>query len=155
MGGPPRPLGPTPLHTRSGPLILLTTPRPVPSHPQFPGRPRCPVGGSRTPRPHSRPPAPVAQMWTKCPARGRHPPPTAPPPGLSSRCPPPGQPRSRAAALLPPRLSPRCLWGGAGQLGNSCKAGAGWGVRMPPATAGNSPRAQEKVQGAGRARPGG
>lgn len=92
-------------------------------------------------------------LWPRCaePA-GRRLPGGFPPPAtlaglssfmsLSSRV--PAAEPSSCGPLPAPSLSPSCLWGGAEQLGNSCKAGWGWGVpRVPPATAGNSLGAQE------------
>lgn len=51
---------------------------------------------------------------------------------LSCPSPPGSQPEASSCALLPtPSLSPSCLWGGAGQLGNSCKAGVEAGLGCP------------------------
>ena len=82
--------------------------------------------------------APVGQM---CGARreataGGFPPPATPAgPGsfMSLPSPVPAPELSSCAPLSAPSLSPSCLWGGAGQLGNSCKAwgGGAWGGRVP------------------------
>lgn len=77
-------------------------------------------------------------LWPRCaqPAGRRPPgaflrPPPAPPEPFQVSALPVRARASSCAPLPAPSLSPSCLWGGAAQLGNSCKA---WGGRVgcPP-----------------------
>lgn len=98
--------------------------------------------------------APVGQM---CGARreataGGFPPPATPAgPGsfMSLPSPVPAPELSSCAPLSAPSLSPSCLWGGAGQLGNSCKAwgGGGWGGRVPSRNSRKQSPCPGRVQG--------
>lgn len=100
--------------------------------------------------------APVGQM---CGARreataGGFPPPATPagPGSFMSPSPVPAPELSSCAPLSAPSLSPSCLWGGAGQLGNSCKAwGGGGGVRVPSRNSRKQSPCPGRVQGEGEA----
>ncbi|CAI9178054.1 unnamed protein product [Rangifer tarandus platyrhynchus] len=62
----------------------------------------------------------------------------------------PAPEQSSCAPLSAPSLSPSCLWGGAGQLGNSCKAwggGGGGGVRVPSRKSRKQSPCPGRVQG--------
>lgn len=141
-------LGTSRTHRHTLCLNPLTTKREQLSHPRrgprdFPGEAVTTplagkgwVSGALLPPPHRRGAAvPVAQMCgarREATAEGFLRPPPPPARALSCPSPPGSQPEPSSCALLPtPSLSPSCLWGGAGQLGNSCKARVGAGLGCP------------------------